>query len=411
MHHHSKNQPSRRRFTLHTPPKAAALLAVAAFTCSARAGEVGAYPYMIQWPDGDINLGTYTKAGGGAVSPAAAGNGWKSYGSASFHGLAALGTATGDGTGPNSPSSNGRVGGGAYWFEQITISSPTVPVGTIGTADFTLFFEGDLSAGPSHPNQSGSYGASISYNWAGIADGADNVADPNVGDRYSESITVFSGYSETIGGNFRNQPRHHQVTFRFGQPFDFTVAVTSRGSIWRNTPSKADAQIRLTGWNGFRNVQIRNGPAVTDSSISSQSGFNYANAGSTTYSQWASLYQLPAASPLADTNNNGLTDQMEYALGRNPRETDTGSPHTRGVMRLGGQDYSCFSFTRPRLGARASEITYLPQCSDGLSGWTTTGLETTVAPSTTQTEIVTVRSTQPMGAQTREFLRLGVAKP
>ena len=78
---------------------------------------------------------------------------------------------------------------------------------------------------------------------------------------------------------------------------------------------------------------------------------------------------------------------------------------------MGGNEYACFSFNRPRLGARPGDLIYLPKCSNDLSGWSPNGLVTTVAPSTTQTETVTVRSTRPIADQNREFLRLDVIKP
>ncbi len=286
-----------------------------------------------------------------------------------------------------------------------------MPAGTIGVADFTLFFEGDVSAGRSVFNQPGVYSSRISYRWASVGDNADNVADPRIGDQYSETVDVWPSYNETRGENFRNQPRHHQATFRFGQPFDFTVSIDCEATVWRNTPSSVRAELRCTGWNGFRDVHIRFGPPVTDATITSQSGFNYANPGTTTYAQWASLYQLRAAAMMADTNNNGLTDQMEYALGLNPRALNSGASFLPGAVRIGGQDFASFTYTRPRLWGRPGDLTYLPQYSTNLADWTAAGLVTAVAPSTTQTETVTVRSTQPITTQNREFLCLDVIQP
>jgi len=303
------------------------------------------------------------------------------------------------------------VGGSAYWFEQITISSSSVPDGTIGVADFTLFFEGHVSAESQRSGRENK--SSIGYRWACIpeSDGGDNVADPNVGE-YSESIVYGGlGYTQFGGQDFLDQPRHHQIRFRFGLPFDFTIAVHCQGEVYRDGPGKARVELRCKGWNGFRDVQVVGGVPVTNATITSQTGFNYANAGSTTYTQWASLYQLDAASMEGDANQNGLSNSMEHALGRNPLEPNPGNPIIRGTMKIGGQDFSSFTYTRPRLGARPSAVTYLPKRSTTLGTWSDTGLETTVAPSTSQTETVTVRSTQPMSAQTQEFMRLEVSSP
>lgn len=384
----------------------AALLAVAGMTFTAEAGEVAAFAKVYSWPDGVNNFNNYTKATGGTVNPSASGNGWKSYASASFHSLAASGSTSLPGTGT---AGRGYVGGSAYWFEQITISSPTVPAGTIGVADFTLFFEGDVSASSERSDRENK--SSISYRWSAAGDSADNVADPNTGDIYEQIVYAALGYYDSWGENFRNQPRNHQATFRFGQPFDFTIAVHCQGEAFRDTVSKVRAELRCTGWNGFRNVQIRYGALVTDATITSQTSFNYANAGSTSFAQWRSLYQLNAASSQVDSNDNGLPNILEYALGRNPIDPDSRPPTTLSTINSGGLDYQSITFTRPSLGARPGDIVYLPERSNGLSGWATTNLETTVVPSTTDTETVTARSTQPRTSQTSEFLRLGVSGP
>ncbi|MEK7950951.1 hypothetical protein [Luteolibacter soli] len=376
----------------------------------AAGGELGALARVFSWPDGVNNFSNYTKVAGGAATQSAAGNGWKSYGTASLHSLAVGGSATGPNTGR---FQNGYVGGSAYWFEQITISSPSVPVGTQGRAEFTLYFDGQLSTG-SLPTYGREYNASIGYRWAAHVDGADNVADPNVGESYGETITVFPGaYMETTGGNFRNQARNHSVIFRFGQPFDFTVALHASGYVPFDTASNVRMELRCKGWNGFQNIHLPidvhapGGIPVTDATVSSQSGFNYTQPSSTTYSQWARLYQLDAASMEADSNGNGLSNFMEYALGRDPLGPDSGAPVRPSVMEVEGQRFPCFSFNRPRLGGKPGDVVYLPKHSTTLANWSDSGLVTTVEPNSDETETVTVRSATPAG-QGAGFFRLEV---
>ena len=389
-----------------TTLKAAALLLTAAgLTSRTEAGEVAAFAKVYSWPDGVNNFGTYTKAPGGTLTPAAAGNGWKSYASASFHALAAGGSATTPGTGS---FGRGYVGGSAYWFEQITISSPTVAVGTQGRANLTLYFDGDISAESQRNDRENR--ASISYRVASNGAG-ENVATPNVGDSGGYTIYRALGYADSTGQDFRNQPREHVIYFNFGQPCDLTIAVHTQAEIYRDAAGKVRAELRCSGWNGLHDIRFSNDTPVTNATITSQSGFNYANAGSTTYPQWASLYQLPAASMLADANKNGLTNQMDYALGLNPVEPTPPNFFLPGTVNIGGQNFASFTYTRPRLGARPGDLTYLPKCSTNLADWTGLGLVSTVAPSTTQTETVTVRSTKPIAGQTREFLKLEVNQP
>ena len=374
----------------------------------ASGGELGAHAKVFGWPDGTNNFTTYTKVSGGTATQAQAGEGWKSYGIASMGSLA----TGGSGVSPNNGRfQDGLVGGAAYCFEQITISSPTVATGTVGRAEFTLYFDGNLSVGslPAHGRE---HNASISYRWAAQVDGADNVADPNIGESYFEKITVFPGaYMETTGGNFRNQPRNHALLFRFGQPFDFTIALYSSGTVPFDTATKVKTDVRLNGWNGFRNLHIPfdvhapGGAPVTDATITSQSGFNYAQPSTTTYSKWAGLYQVDAASMAVDSNNNGLSNFMEYALGRDPLGSDSSAPLRPSVMEVEGQRYPCFTFNRPRLGGRPGDVVYLPKQSATLDNWSTGGMVTTVEPNADQTETVTVRSTTPIG-QGASFFRL-----
>lgn len=386
------------------------LLAAALLPTLAPAGELAGLARVFSWPDGTNNFSTYSKTSAGSAAQSAAGQGWKSFGNASFHSLAAGGSATSPN---NGQFQNGYIGGSAYWFEQITISSPTVAPGTVGRAEFTLYLEGDLSAGslPSHGRE---YNASIGYRWSAHVDNADNLADPNTGDSFTERIDVYPGaYMETIGGNFRNQPRHHSVLFRFGQPFDFTVALHTSGQVPFDTPSTVRVNLRCNGWNGFRNLHIPfdvhapGGTPVTDATISSQSGFNYAQPGTTTYSQWAALYQLAPSSSAADSNGNGVSNLVEYALGLDPLGSANPAPLRPTVMEVEGQRYPSFTFTRPRLGAKPGDLTYLPQHSPTLANWSSTGMVTTVEPNADQTETVTVRSTTPVG-QGAGFFRLEV---
>ena len=111
----------------------------------------------------------------------------------------------------------------------------------------------------------------------------------------------------------------------------------------------------------------------------------------------------------ADSNGNGLSNLMEYALGRDPLGTYSSAPIRSTVTEVAGQSYPSFSFTRPRLGGKPGDITYLPQQSSTLANWSGNGMVTTVEPNADQTEPVTVRSATPLG-QGSSFLRLEVER-
>ncbi len=376
------------------------------------AAELGAMTLRSSWPNTASNFSTYDKGGTGIVTQSAADSaGMKAHGSASFHTLSGSCSGSSDGSGPSGPSGKPSLGGRAYWFDQITISAPGIATGTIGTADFTLFFNGNLSAGPSVSYQSSSYQASINYRWAADADTADGQPDINVGDSYTRLITVFSASSETTGTEFLNQPRQHTLTFRYGVPFDFTVSVNASATYWRNIPCKVATRVSLSGWNGFGNFQIRDVGPASNVVVDSQTGFNYGNAGTTSFEQWAKSFQAPPL-PTGDDNANGLTNLAEFALGRDPQEAATGSPFTAGQVIDGGVTYPTFSFTRPTLGARP-DVIYTPQRSISLldDSWSTTGLIIDTTPAGPQSETITVRSTSPVPAEAAQWLRLQVTKP
>jgi hypothetical protein len=371
---------------------------------SASAGEVGALATVFGWPDGVTTIySPIPTAAGGPLVGAQAGNGWKSYGVADFNTLSAGGQATTQTTGG---FSQGWIGGQAYWKQEITISSPSVPVGTQGLVDFTLFFEGLLEASASPPAYT-AFGSGIGYRWdVGPVAGAPDYSQSGFENR---SILVGFDYLDATGTDFLNSPRNHTLIFGYGQPFTLKLMITTSSKPWRHRASKARVELRSTGWNGFKNYRLRHTDIpVNDAVVTSPSGFNYGDSSTTTYSQWAGLYQLDTISPQADSNNNGLSNLLEYALGRNPLDADNGAPVTPGVVTIGAEQFNSMTFTRPALGGRPGDIIYQPERSIGLDGWGTGGLETTVSPANSQTETVTVRSTQPMTGQNSEFLRLGV---
>ena len=371
---------------------------------SASAGEVGAQARVFGWPEGISTIfSPITTAAGGPLSDALAGIGWQAFGIANINSLAIAGKDTSDSTGG---FGQGWVGGQAYWLQEITISSPSVPVGTQGVVDFTLFFQGILEASASAPADT-PFPNSISYRWdvgpvAGVPDYSQTGGE-------NRSMNVAVGYADIVGPDFLNSPRNHSLIFGFGQPFTLKLAISSLSKPWMHRPNKCRVELRSTGWNGFKNYRLRYTEVpVNDAVVTSPSGFNYANSSTTTYSQWASIYQLGATSPQADSNNNGTADLLEYALGRNPLDPDNTAPVTPGVVTIGIDQFKSITYTRPTLGGRPGDITYIPERTIGMDAWSTNGLETTVTPATPQTETVTVRSTQPMSTQSSEFIRLGV---
>ena len=74
-----------------------------------------------------------------------------------------------------------------------------------------------------------------------------------------------------------------------------------------------------------------------------------------TFANWAARRSLngPEADPLADPNQNGLANVLEYALGLNPTAIGGTNPFKSGTVQENGQKYQTFSYTRP-IGADGS---------------------------------------------------------
>ena len=124
-----------------------------------------------------------------------------------------------------------------------------------------------------------------------------------------------------------------------------------------------------------------------------------------------SLGGLPPADqlPLADSDHDGFSNLLEYALKMNPRVPDSVSGPAVGVSDLiGGQRYLTLTFRRllpPR------DVTYAVEVSDTLAGWDSPPGATVEQSATANgdgTETVVVRDTVPMTPDSRRFLRLRV---
>jgi hypothetical protein len=169
----------------------------------------------------------------------------------------------------------------------------------------------------------------------------------------------------------------------------------------------------MTGWNGFHNIRIRDGAAVVDAVIGSQTGFNYGGPGTISFEQWASQFQLAADAMSGDANQNGVSNLLEYALGRDPMAPGGGEPIILGKAMEEGVEYPTMVFTRPVQGAMPGDIIYTPERSTTLEpeGWSSNGLVVETEPvAGTQFETVTVRSPEPLGSLDGEWMRLKVEK-
>jgi hypothetical protein len=136
--------------------------------------------------------------------------------------------------------------------------------------------------------------------------------------------------------------------------------------------------------------------------------------GAVTFSNWAAAYGLSgaAAAPTADPNNNGLPNLLEYALGLDP--TAVGGPRgiSSGILEENGVKYLTLSYTRPTGAETRPDITYTPERATSVlpNAWSSADIVLVgTSPGPGSLETVTVRSTHPVSATVKEFLRLTVS--
>ena len=386
---------------------------VALIPITAPAAEVGALATWFGTPDQAAHGGPLDKASG-SISQAGSGNGFSCRGAASAGALSAYAKSNLSFTSSFTP--NHSIGSQAYWFDQIVISAPGVPTGTIGEARFTPVFTG-FAQRVAVTNPGTVSLAQIRYFVSATSDSADGAADPGTGDEVQFLVDPDEP-GGVRGFDFTAAPVQHVVTFRFGQPTDFTIDVRAVARRSTGENSTVDASIQYKGWDGFDSVIIRDtGTPVTNFSIGSTAGFDFAHAGTASYATWSNLYDFPAgtAGQTADPNNNGLSNLMEYALGQDPLATGASRWPAAGLVEVNGSQYLSYTFTRPTRGSSPGDLTYSVESSFGSSGFNFSSVPDNVVPYSTtplggNLEEVIVRSNQPLSASPSAFLRLAVSQ-
>ncbi len=130
----------------------------------------------------------------------------------------------------------------------------------------------------------------------------------------------------------------------------------------------------------------------------------------------------PAAQPLANPSGDGVPNLLKYALGQNPNNGGSfglglGSvAQAEGYPSLtveqGGQRYLAFAFTRPAGAAVLTDVGYSAERASSVSLRDWAAADTVIHSITPgpgpDRETVIMRSTHPMSAASREFLRLRV---
>jgi hypothetical protein len=109
---------------------------------------------------------------------------------------------------------------------------------------------------------------------------------------------------------------------------------------------------------------------------------------------------------LSDSDGDGRPNLLEYALGSNPSIAD-GAPAVGGMLDSANGRHCTLTFTRP-LGL--TDVTYAVEVSDDLQTWSRDTSQVSLAQSSPSgaNETVTYKTTAPLPASGRRFLRLAV---
>jgi len=117
------------------------------------------------------------------------------------------------------------------------------------------------------------------------------------------------------------------------------------------------------------------------------------------------------AQALADSDGDGLTNLVEYALGANPfNSTDANAGIHTFITQASGNAYLVMQY-RWRTNAVALQLQYLPEVSADKLTWysdSTHVLGLSVAPLDSQFSLITVRDTTPITSAASRFIRLRV---
>jgi hypothetical protein len=125
------------------------------------------------------------------------------------------------------------------------------------------------------------------------------------------------------------------------------------------------------------------------------------------FEEWSAVhFPGSAVAPLADSDGDGVSDLLEYALHRNPAGHDPGPPVTLTTVQTGGGKFPALRYERYQ---DAIDIRHVVQVSSDLATWTSTTATVSIIDHG-DTETVTVRDTIPMSAAQPGFMRLKVER-
>lgn len=112
--------------------------------------------------------------------------------------------------------------------------------------------------------------------------------------------------------------------------------------------------------------------------------------------------------PNADPDTDGLTNLLEYAFGREPRQPDTDALPTVAPVEVAGTKFLSVTYSRRQPDG---DLLYEIQASNDLAHWSAANTEQVGVVNHGATATVTARELVPITAESRRFLRIAVSIP
>jgi hypothetical protein len=235
-------------------------------------------------------LGVPVNSGGSSVStvgyssssvPGLAASG---HGEALFGALHATAFAAAAHAGAAQATTQARGQGGAFWLDQLTISSPTLTGSAFARATFSL--SGGLSSlsEPGGAVGNSTVAAGVQINGATVFSTTGQIVSQNgaivTNDlRRSQSLNgvLDGGIVSSLAGDFI-----FDIPFEFGTSFQMFATLTAfTQALAANAGLEASAASNFGSsglWGGISDVHLSDGTVLTGYSVRSDSGFDYSNA-------------------------------------------------------------------------------------------------------------------------------------
>lgn len=121
---------------------------------------------------------------------------------------------------------------------------------------------------------------------------------------------------------------------------------------------------------------------------------------------WENRYGITTFAPNNDLDKDGLPDLLEAAFNLNPGAPDAAQAYSQSLVTDAGQQYLQLVFRRNKWH---TGISLLPNRGTGLASldWSAAGItQISVTPIDAETDQVTVRSSTPISAAQKQFMRL-----